>query len=317
MPHQTANLAQVYRQYVHLVRGQLRRLTRDEQAVEALTQEVFLRFWRRHGRSLASAPPVGETLWRLAIQSAGRVARGRRRPGTRWRRLLARSHPPTPGAPAVPLAPVVPAGCLGNLAVALVGAQERLPSAAELQHLQACPMCQRRLRGERVAVSRAAELPLPADLVALCPAPSPRSTTTPVGWRAWLSVVAMLGVCVCGAAVMPRRGPEEPLLLAYGLGQVTAVARRADGVQRVLTLRHDAGPTLQMGEVLRLHVAWPERIHVRLRDLSARAFLFNGRLPADGWLPPALAGEGTVLPPLEISLCPLEGDGGCWTRTLP
>lgn len=315
MPQQIANLAQVYRQYVHLVRGQIRRFTRDEQAIDALTEEVFVRFWRRHGRSLTTSPQVGEILWRLALQSAGSMSRGRRRPGTRWRRFLARSAAASLALQAPPAA-VVPAGCLGNLAVALVGAHERLPSAAELRHLQACPGCQRRLSGERAAVLKAAVLPLPPDLVALCPAPRPHAATTPVGWRAWLSVLAMLGACVGGAAVLPRRGPEEPLLQAHSLGYVLAVVRRADGSQRVLPLATSAGATLQVGEQLRLHVAWPAPANVCLRGRRDGVSFYEGRLPADGWLPVSVEGQGSVPPPLELSLCPQEGDGGCWTRPI-
>ena len=314
MSQQSVNLAQVYRQYLHLVRAQLRRLTRDEQAVEQLTQEVFLRFWRRHGRGLGGAPQVGEILWRLAGQSVNGATRGRRRPGNgpRWRRFLGRTTPPTlpPAAPAG-----LPDGCLGNLAMALVGAHERLPNAAELRHLEGCTGCQRRLRGERASVLAAASAPLPPELAALIPPPRPVST--PVGWRAWLSVLAMLGACIGGARVIPQRGPEEPLLMSQGQGRVNVVARRADGRQRLLNLLPDAGTVLQTGEQMRLHLAWPEAVQARLRGLHDGVILFNGRLPADGWLPTSLAGQGTVPPPLELSLCPLNGDGGCWTRTIP
>ncbi|PKN59288.1 MAG: hypothetical protein CVU56_01095 [Deltaproteobacteria bacterium HGW-Deltaproteobacteria-14] len=213
-------------------------------------------------------------------------------------------------------------GCLSAWHVSLAALDEVPPhEVARVEaHLVGCPSCAARVADERASVAAAALEPLPDALRA----PATRRPALP--WRRWLAPLAG-AVAVAALALMVALPGGETTRTKGAVAVEATVVRDDRTVAADTTL--DALGTLHDGDRIRLRVrgATDRRARVEGLDGGAWVAVWEGAIPADGWLPFGLTANTGSETALRVAVCDLaepisvavfggaEDAAGCVVRT--
>lgn len=188
-------------------------------------------------------------------------------------------------------------------------------------HLRTCPQCSERVAIERRAVEEALAAPVPASLQVIARRRDAELASKRHWWRAprVLSTLGVIAMAAIALIVIQRAGPDtddrEPdTIRAKGALVIEASVQRGGELvidqQRLSAL----GP-LQSGDRLRLHLRnGAGSVKVEGQDGATWSTLFEGPVPADGWLPLGLAVDNGSETALRVTVC-ASAEAACETLT--
>lgn len=191
------------------------------------------------------------------------------------------------------------------------------PSLATCEaHLATCARCSELVAHERRAVEEALAAPVPPSLAVI----AGRRDAAIAARKRWWRVLPMLGIVAMAAlalVVVQTSGVPDPQLdtiRAKGAFVVEASVQRDNALVVDQQRLSDLG-TLRDGDRLRLHLRNATgSVKVEGQDGATWVTLFEGPVPADGWLPLGLAVDNTSETALRVTVC-AAAEVACETLT--